>query len=556
MIRTYFLIRLLLGGGQIFASNIDAKVKDSLQSRDYNYLLKRIQHSKEDNQQQATYLDYFLSKAKLENNSEKVVSAYKNYVYYSSENLRPIYADSMIIAAIRTKKNDLIGAAFLANGNLFYNEKKYSMALHQYLLANDYISKTNDEQLAFELKYDIARIKHYLGLYHEAVILYKECITYFNNVGDSRAYLNTLHSLGVCYNKLGEYSLCTEINQKGISEDERHFDNEMKSYFIHSEGINQYSKSNFTTAVQMILSSLPMLLQTNDFGNESIAYFYIGKSYWNLKSPELAIPYFKKVDSIFETKGYIRQDLRENFELLLNNYKSKNNPKLQLHYIKKLIKVDSTLNTRYRDLSGRIYKEYDTKELLLEKQKAETSLERRKYNDFIFGVLIAGLSIALLSVAYHYLKTKRRYREKFKQLINKKSITVDVTKNLEHSTLQISQDTVNSILKKLEKFENDKKFLEKDLTSIKLAVAFDSNAKYLSKIIQQHRGKNFVGYINDLKVDYVISLLKGDSRTRNYTNKALAEEAGFSSTQRFANAFFARTGMPTAYFIEEIKKKQ
>jgi len=34
----------------------------------------------------------------------------------------------------------------------------------------------------------------------------------------------------------------------------------------------------------------------------------------------------------------------------------------------------------------------------------------------------------------------------------------------------------------------------------------------------------------------------------------LAEEAGFSSTQRFATAFFTRTGMPTSYFIEELKK--
>jgi AraC-like DNA-binding protein len=65
-----------------------------------------------------------------------------------------------------------------------------------------------------------------------------------------------------------------------------------------------------------------------------------------------------------------------------------------------------------------------------------------------------------------------------------------------------------------------------------------------------------VEYINELKVDYLIALLSDDKRIRNYTNKALAEEAGFSSTQRFANAFLAKTGMPTSYFIEELRKKQ
>ena len=43
---------------------------------------------------------------------------------------------------------------------------------------------------------------------------------------------------------------------------------------------------------------------------------------------------------------------------------------------------------------------------------------------------------------------------------------------------------------------------------------------------------------------------------RNYTNKALAEEVGFSSTQRFATAFFSRAKMPTSYFIEELLKEQ
>jgi AraC-like DNA-binding protein len=50
--------------------------------------------------------------------------------------------------------------------------------------------------------------------------------------------------------------------------------------------------------------------------------------------------------------------------------------------------------------------------------------------------------------------------------------------------------------------------------------------------------------------------LKKDKILRNYTNKALAEEVGFSSTQRFANSFFARTGMPTSYFIKELTKEQ
>jgi YesN/AraC family two-component response regulator len=70
---------------------------------------------------------------------------------------------------------------------------------------------------------------------------------------------------------------------------------------------------------------------------------------------------------------------------------------------------------------------------------------------------------------------------------------------------------------------------------VKLSAALDSNTKYIPKIISHYRDKKFVEYINDLRL--IISLLKEDKRIRKYANKALAEEAGFNNTQRFANAF-------------------
>ena len=269
----------------------------------------------------------------------------------------------------------------------------------------------------------------------------------------------------------------------------------------------------------------------------------------------MALPYFRKVDGIFDAKSYIRLDLLENYELIIKYYKSTNNLKAQLHYIEKLLKADRILDTKYEYLSGRIRKEYDTKELLSEKKKIENLLENRKYNDFIFTGVIALLFFSLLFIAYRHIRNKNIYRQKFDELMKKSEATTKVeAKNITNGIDEINQDTVASVLKQLEKFEKDKKFLEKELTAAKLTAAFDSNAKYLSKIIYHYRGKKFVEYINDLKVDYLIKLMKEDKMLRNYTNKALAEEVGFSSTQRFATAFYSKTGMPTSYFIEELKK--
>ena len=554
MIKKHLFLLFLCLGYQAYAQESAFKIPDTLRSKDYDYLFERVKALEDGSVKQSLYLQSFLHKAKSEKNPEKIIDGYKNYVHHSPENLKLVYADSMIYVAKKSKDNALIGSAYLSKGIVYYAQKKHNYALDNYLIANNFISKTNDKYLIYKVKYNIANIKYYLRFYDEAISLFRECITYFKDE-NARAYLNSLHLMGLCYNRIGNYGLCSETNEKGLAEGKRLDNNEMESYFIHSEGINQYFKNNYATAIKKITYSLPVIKENKDFANESVGYFYIGKSYWALHKPKMALPYFRKVDEIFDAKSYIRPDLLENYELIIKYYKSQNNLKAQLHYIEKLLKADHILDTKYEYLSGRIRKEYDTKEIISERNNIKILLDRRKYNDFIFIAVITFLFFSILFLVYRHIRNKKIYRQKFEELMEKSETTTKVeAKNTTNGIEGINQDTVASVLKQLERFEKDKKFLEKDLTAAKLTAAFDSNAKYLSKIIYHYRGKNFTKYINDLKIDYIISLIKEDKRIRNYTNMALAEEAGFSSTQRFTTAFFSKTRMPTSYFIEEIKK--
>jgi hypothetical protein len=63
-----------------------------------------------------------------------------------------------------------------------------------------------------------------------------------------------------------------------------------------------------------------------------------------------------KVDRIFESKNYIRPDLRENYELLIKYYKGKQDMSKELFYIRKLLKADSVLSGRYAYLSSEYVK--------------------------------------------------------------------------------------------------------------------------------------------------------------------------------------------------------
>jgi AraC-like DNA-binding protein len=526
---------------------------DTLYGKSYDYLFDRIEQS--EGSRQSVYLAYFLGKAKREKNEQEIVNGYKNHLHYAPDKLKLVYADSMIYAARESGNEALIGSAYLSKGIVFYSFKKYKSALDHYLIADNFISKTNDDYLIYKVKYNIAQIKYYLGFYDEAIPLFQQCIEYFS-AHNARAYLNSLHCLGLCYNRMGNYGLCSEINQKGIQEGSRLSNEDMKAYFMHSEGINEYFKNNYSDALNNINASIPQIIKNKDFANESVGYFYLGKSYWALHKPEKALPYFMKVDSIFESKNYIRPDLRENYELLINYYKSRQDLSKELLYIKKLLKADSVLSSRYVYLSGRIRKVYDTKVLIEDKNKIEHLLNKRKHNDLIFSGITIVLFSGLLFFAVTHFRSKKIYKLKFEQAMNEKTSSQPKVQSRNGGKVidDISKETVAQILRKLDKFESDKKFLLKDLNATRLAAITSSNPKYLSSVIRNYKGKKFVRYISDLKIDHIITLLKEDKKTRKYSNKALADEAGFSSTQKFALAFHAKTGCPPSFFIKEINK--
>ena len=553
----HFYLILLCISQVIFAQKNNFKIPDSLKNKSYNYLDDKIYDLKGDSAKASVYLYTYLHKAKNEKNFDEIVNGFRNILHESPEPLRLMYADSMIEVARKSKSNALIGSSYLSKGIVYYGKNQLQNALDNYIIANNFISKTNDKYLIYKTKYNIATIKTYLGYYDEAISLLLECADYFKDK-NPRPYLNSLHSLGLCYNRIGDYGLCSQTNTLGLSEGDRIQNKEMDSYFIHSEAVNQYFKNNYKTAITNLNLTLPTIVKNKDFASEAIAYFYIGKSLWQLKKYDDAVHLFGKVDQIFKDKGYINPDLREVYELLIKYHKTKNNLEGQLYSIDQLLKADNFLNESYKYLVSKIHKEYNTNELMFEKDKIHAQFLKEKQYVYFFICIVIILFIISFFLTYKHFKNRRLYKHKFDELmlrINSDNKSKPKIKSEKNQILDINPETAANMLKQLEKFEQHQKYLEKDLTLSKLAVTFNSNPKYLSIIIAHYRDKTFSKYINDLKVDYLLNLLKTNKMFRNYTNAALAEEAGFSTTQRFAHAFLARTEITTAYFIEQIKKE-
>lgn len=526
-------------------------VTDSLDTKSFKYLSDAVNLNYKDSIRTNIYLEAWLLKAKLQADQQQLASIYKILIGRSPRKFRLAFADSMVVAAQKTRDDLLIGSAYLSKGIVHYDRKELKIALDYYLRADNYISRTDNSDAAYMVKYSIGLTKYHIGLYDEAIALFTQCMKYYSEEND-RAYLNTVHSLGICYNKIGDFNKCSMMNATGLKASEDFEITEMIPYFINSEGINQFSKGKYYEAIKMLLKSIPIIKKKKDFANESTSLFYLGKSYWKLEQYDIAIGYFKDVDQIFQTHNYMQEDIRESYELLIEHYNKTKNEQAELIYVKKLLKVNQFLNDNKYYLSNKVTKEYDNTKLVATKTAIEKSL-RRKNNTK--SVIILSMVIIGAIMLYRYLIFRKKYRKQFQALMNagKKPPNADPI-TMKEALSDINPEVVETVIKNMQRFEQKKEFLQKDLTQVKLAALLETNTRYIPKIVFHATGKTTIDYLCDLKIEYLVEKLKTDNRVRNYTQKALGQEVGFGSTQNFARAFKSYTGMSSTVFISELKR--
>ncbi len=89
-----------------------------------------------------------------------------------------------------------------------------------------------------------------------------------------------------------------------------------------------------------------------------------------------------------------------------------------------------------------------------------------------------------------------------------------------------------------------------------LSSQMEINTKYLSEVINTGKGKNFNGYINELRINHTAHLLRTEPLFLNYKVSYLAEYSGFSSHSAFTTVFKSVTGMSPNAYIQEISKNK
>lgn len=511
----------------------------------------------------------YVQKAKRENNLPQLIQGYRDGRQFDFAN-KMKYADSALTISIKYNNKDDISKDYLSKGIIYYfYQKKYKLALNEYLKAYEYSKNSKDEYHHYKVAYHLGIVKEHLGYYVEALEHFSSCAEFYSTKMNSKmhenilfnykkAYYNSLHQMTIVNRYLKNSLKSDSLSELGyqLTSNDRDFQLE-NSYFLKCKGISKFHKKNYSGAKTDLEHALPILLQRNDFAWSSVIYYYLGKISEARNQLPIAIKYYSAIDSIFEKQQFIFPEIYRSYNFLISHYKDKDLSK-QLYYTNQLLKADSLITKDYPYLSSKLYKDYDRSTLLKEKENIETTARN---NMLVANILIFTGSIAFTILTYKYVKDqkiKKQYDLLQKRIAEGNIMQVDkktdeaVDNSLKKSFL--TPELSDDIRTKLEKFEKELHFTKR-LTQNSLAAKLNTNSRYLSAYINENKGVNFNKYIAELRINYITHLLNTNNKYLNFTIEALAEECGIVARQNFSKVFFEINGIRPTDYIKKRKQE-
>ena len=365
-------------------------------------------------------------------------------------------------------------------------------------------------------------------------------------------------SFAICHHYMGQrdstqYYL--KIVKSLINTNSSNYINDIKSLYYEISMEHYYFKKNYTTSLKYNDS----LVSTGGIFNSNFknVYFFRGLSLYDFGSKINGLNYLKKADSIFDTGDRINVQPQDNllFEKLKTHYSNQGDYKNQIKYLNKQLLLDSLLTIKTLGFESDIIRKIETPTLLREKKVVEFKLAlqiKKSKQSIIYVVLLFGLFTGVLLWYIHKQKT---YKKRYHQLIDKQKNKLKGTSLSLQSDLNISENLIQDILKRLDLFEKQKKYLKTNVSLQSLSKDLQTNPNYLSRVINFNKDKNFSQYLNDLRISYALEALQENTTLLKYSIKAIALECGYTNATSFSRAFYKQTGLYPSFYIRQIHKK-
>lgn len=366
----------------------------------------------------------------------------------------------------------------------------------------------------------------------------------------------------LCNVALGNYQMANSyvIKHDSIINEYKGFDKEQIIHWqLDAEMEINYFLGNYQKSIDLSNSSLEINAFQKDPYYEINANLYGGLANLKIGDTRQSKYFLKKADSIFKNNSNLLSTYSG--KLLYNNLLELDNasPEKSLEYFDKLLKIDSLSLKNYKILEPQFIRTFETPELLKSKEETIEKLQLKNRNSAY--LIIASILVIVVSslMAWNYYRQKVVYRRRYERLMKSEVMAKNAMAKESEETnkaSQLSQEIIDDLLRKLERFEKNKDYLNSSISLMALAKKFNTNSSYLSRVLNTSKSINFSQYLNDLRIDYAVNQMKNDAVFRKYTIEAIATECGYNNSASFSRSFYKNTGLHPSYFINEIIKDQ
>lgn len=458
---------------------------------------------------------------------------------------------------------------------IYYNDGNYEKSIEE----TRFVERLAEELKHFEYLSDIHRMRaicyNQMGLNDESYEELKKALPFADKIEQShvRHYKKALiyESYAGIYGKKEDYSNEILYRQKSIAESKimteknpftvnAKYQNLAYQYaslgLIYSNLKNRDSANLYFEKAYELTESGKYEIYTNSRATllSDMAVFYEAD-----KKHQKAISFAKRAEALEKQAPmpYIRRDI---FHSLFNAYAETNKIDSSKYYLNLYTSLNDSLIKSEKESIMTPVKQ------IISDNKNQSKITIRN----ILGASAFTLMVLILSGGIYVKRKNRNIQKKYEAIISKIKSQPEISDNTEElneSTEKITaneeskvakgitDDTLKSLLIKLDKFEKSKLYLKKDISRPWLTSHLNTNTKYLFEVIKNHKGKHFPDYINGLRINYIMRKLVEEPKYREYKNEYLAEECGFNSRQVFITAFKKETGFTPSYFIENLKKE-
>ncbi|WP_299244162.1 tetratricopeptide repeat protein [uncultured Aquimarina sp.] len=298
---------------------------------------------------------------------------------------------------------------------------------------------------------------------------------------------------------------------------------------------------------------------TNKFFPRININYFLASCYYEKGAYDQAIDQLLTTINVLEEKDKMKPLVIQSYLLLANCYGEQKDFEQALYWNNEYLQIHKDFQKDRDAIVNSIYqKEEEKLELKINTLTSEKEASDRN-KKWIVGSLLL-LFLVLGFVIFKYTQKQKNNKVAFSNLIGKVGeIKVnDINKEVIKETskqIMIDDKKVQAILKQLNKLEDQEYYLRSDCTLREIAKKIKSNHTYLSKVIHNHKGKNFTNYINDLRIDYVLKRLKKDKKFRSFSITSIAKEIGYKSDYSFTKHFKTKTGLNPSSYIKNIENK-